>query len=143
MSSPQKVTGEDVAREAENLIGSRWKANGRGPGIDCVGLVVLAARNAGLRIKDDLRYDIKSPPRDMMINLCSNHGEVCGKDAREPGMIFLVKPPGFPGVSHMGIISGYNRAIHMDISKRSVVVDDFNWLDANCVLTIRFDGLTD
>ena len=137
------VKGTDVAAQAELLIGSRWLANGRGPGIDCVGLVVLAARNAGLKITDDRRYDVKSPPPDMMVKLCSAHGTVRSRRERKPGMIFMVRPPGFPGVSHMGIISSYNRAIHMDVCRRSVVVEDFSWLDSNCVLTIELNGLED
>jgi cell wall-associated NlpC family hydrolase len=137
------VTGTDIAREAEKLVGSRWLTHGRGPGLDCAGLVVIALRNAGLTIDDNRNYDIKCPPRDMMMGLATKNGTLKGPDRRDPGMVFLMIPDGFVGVSHMGIISMNGEAIHMDIKRRQVVVDSSSWLKANCFLTVELNGLSE
>ena len=136
------VTGIDIAREAEKLVGSRWRTHGRGPGLDCAGLVVMSMRNAGLTVDDNTNYDIKSPPKDMMMGIATKNGTLYGPERRDPGMVFLMIPPGFLSVSHMGIISADGRAIHMDIQRREVVTDTSSWLERNCFLTVELNGLS-
>ena len=116
--------------------------HGRGPGLDCAGLVITSMRNAGLAAYDNTKYDIKSPPKDMMMMMAKKNGTLHGPDRRDPGMVFLMIPPGFIDVSHMGVISADGRAIHMDIQRRKVVIDTASWLHRNCFLTLELNGLS-
>ena len=135
------TSGLDIARQAELLAGSRWQSYGRGPGYDCSGVVVCAARNAGLVIEDCLKYDIRALPAGLILDFCSRNGVIHGPRLREPGSVFMATVPGYPGVSHMGIISTYDRVIHSDVSKRSVVVRSFSWLDRSCEYTMKFNSV--
>ena len=134
------VTSQDVADQAELLVGSRWQRNGRGPGLDCAGLVVVSATNAGLSIQDCRSYDVRCPPAGLMTEFCMANGDMMSSSVRDPGTVVLIRIPGFAGVSHMGIVSSYDRVIHMDASRRRVVVESFDWLDAKCHLTMKLHG---
>lgn len=52
-----KVTGEQAARKARALIGTRFRPQGRDPasGLDCIGLVAAAFEIAGGQIRRDYR----------------------------------------------------------------------------------------
>lgn len=135
------IRGVDIADQAELLVGRRWKRNGRDMGLDCCGVVVCAARNAGLSVEDCSSYDVSCAPQGLMEDFCQRNGTLLGPKHREPGMVFLMQVPGLQGVSHMGIISTYDRVIHMDASRRRVVVENFLWLDKRCSMTMKFNGV--
>jgi cell wall-associated NlpC family hydrolase len=136
------VTGQDIADQAELLIGSRWQRNGRGnPGYDCSGVVICAARSAGLTVTDCHKYDVRCVPAGLIEEFCEKNGTLTDPDVRDPGTVFLMSAQGYPGVSHIGIVSSYDRVIHMDASKHCVSVTSFAWLKSRCVLTMKFNGL--
>jgi len=136
------ILGAEIAKQAETLIGSRWQRNGRGPiGYDCSGLVVCSARNAGLEIEDCSNYDVRCVPDGLIEDFCARNGTIGSPVERSPGTVFLMKADGSVGVSHMGIISTYDRVIHMDASKHRVVAESFAWLESRCAMTMKLHGV--
>ena len=83
------VSGEDIAREARGLLGTRWAAGGRSPGgLDCSGLCILAAKRAGLDLPSyQGQYDPKFPDPDLMMRALEGIGEVVSRKEALPGML--------------------------------------------------------
>lgn len=51
------MSGAEIARAARGYCGVPWRHSGRGPGgLDCVGLVLAALRDAGAPVEDVARY---------------------------------------------------------------------------------------
>jgi hypothetical protein len=51
------TAAQDFVAAARSLVGTPWRHRGRGRrGIDCVGLVVVSARAAGLKLDDATHY---------------------------------------------------------------------------------------
>lgn len=55
VSAGESMTAAAFVQAARNLKGARWRHRGRKPwAVDCIGLVVLAARAAGLSLEDEM-----------------------------------------------------------------------------------------
>ena len=115
LSSSASTTNLDVVREARRFLTSSggspapFRHQGRQPavGIDCIGLVVLAARAAGLPCGDFTRYGRKPNPRVLLAEMaksarivdCPQLGDIVLMQRRRdmPMHAGILTPPLHPG----------------------------------------------
>lgn len=123
---------------ARELVGVRWVHKGRSPfGIDCLGLVVLAAAAAGRPLVDRLDYG-RHPWQDGLdTEMRAQIGEAV--ETPEAGDIVTLRGPGQPAAGHVGVIAecqGYLTLIHSyNADSNSVVVEhrlDETWRARLC-----------
>lgn len=91
---------------ARAMLGTPWRHRGRKPwGVDCIGLVVLAAQAAGVEVVDPKYYG-REPWEDRLRQGLRQHCGVPVTDAWREGDIALINwREGDP--SHVGIIANY------------------------------------
>lgn len=119
------IAPEALVRSARELNGVPWRHLGRGlTGVDCAGLVILAARRAGLdlfAIARDLprKYDRKASPE--LLKIISSH---CSQ-AQSPaaGVMVLFRFPGEKHARHMGLLTEAGTVIHAEAKSRRQVVE--------------------
>lgn len=100
---------------ARAYLGTPFAHQGRSRhGLDCVGLLVLAARDAGARIED--RADYPADPGGLLpVELARQFDPV---EAREPGDILLMRFAGEP--QHLALFTG-GTVLHCYTTVRRVV----------------------
>ncbi|MBO9574508.1 MAG: C40 family peptidase [Sphingobium sp.] len=84
--------GDQIAAEALTLVGAPFRLRGRDPdmGLDCVGLVMVAARRAGLTVSEPPAYRLHGTSRARAETLLAHNGLVpAGCEA--PGDVLLVE----------------------------------------------------
>lgn len=117
------MTGRDrFVAEARAMLGVAWRHQGREPwAVDCLGLIVLAARAAGREVHDRSGYP-RDPRREGMraelLRQCGEPGEWVH------GGIALMKWPGATEPSHVGVLAtdgDHWRLIHSYSSPGCVV----------------------
>lgn len=98
---------------ARSRVGTRWRHRGRQPwAIDCVGLVVLAARDAGLIIPDELYYG-REPWDDMLRRRCREEfGQELQVSVAQPGDVAVVRF-GRHEPSHVGIVGDHPHGLSL------------------------------
>lgn len=70
------MTAEAFVAAARSLKGARWRHRGRKPwAVDCLGLLVLAGREAGLRVSDETRYGREPWDDQLQAGLRAHCGE--------------------------------------------------------------------
>lgn len=111
------MTPDALILAARGFLGTPFHHQGRakGYGVDCVGLVVCAAREAGYAVRDLTAY-AREPDGESLVRMIAEQLEpVTGE--REPGDIlaFWVLRPGLP--QHVGICAGPTM-IHAPIGRR-------------------------
>src|SRR5690606_8458951 len=93
---------------ARKLKGARWRHRGRKPwAVDCLGLVVLAAREAGLKTEDAPRLYGRDPWDDQLRSgLRIRFGDPFPASEAQPGDIALIRwGKGEP--SHVAIVADH------------------------------------
>lgn len=93
--------------QARKLLGVRWRHRGRKPwAVDCIGLVAVAGRAAGLLAEDETGYG-REPWEDRLRQGCrARWGEPLPIDQAKPGDIAILRwTPGEP--SHMAIVGDH------------------------------------
>jgi hypothetical protein len=99
------MTAQTFIAAARRLKGARWRHRGRKPwAVDCVGLLIVAGRDAGLVIEDEPIYGREPWEQQLPRALRARFGEPV-KDWR-PGCVALIRwrqdEP-----SHIGIIGDH------------------------------------
>jgi hypothetical protein len=101
------MTARAFVNAARKLKGARWRHRGRKPwAVDCVGLVVLAGRESGLVMHDEIGYG-REPWEDRLRTACQAHwGAPLSVEDAEPGDISLIRwSKGEP--SHMAVVGDH------------------------------------
>lgn len=91
---------------ARTLLGARWRHRGRKPwAVDCIGLVLLAARAAGLQVEDTrIRYGREPLDGALRSELATRFGAPV--DDWSPGDIAVIRW-GRGDVLHLGILGDH------------------------------------
>ena len=91
---------------ARKLKGTRWRHRGRKPwAVDCVGLIVLAARDAGFNLDDEPQYGREPWEDQLRKGLRARFGDPVA-EPWQPGDITLIRwQRGEP--SHVAIIGNH------------------------------------
>lgn len=99
------MTAEKFVAAARRLKGSAWRHRGRKPwAVDCVGLVVLSARDAGLQLEDAVGYGREPWEDRLRQELRARFGEPDSK-ARVGNIALIRWNKGEP--SHMAVIGDH------------------------------------
>lgn len=120
------VTPAELIREARKLVGVKYKHQGRSlAGVDCIGLVALAALNAGVDvfavsgIRDRRNYARKPDPA--MFALIEQHCRPIAEPV--PGCMIFFRFAGDSHPRHLGLYSDTDTLIHAESKSRSCVVE--------------------
>lgn len=118
------TAGDRLLAEARRLVGTPWRHMGRTPeGLDCVGLVLLAARRAGFPealCAEPPPYSRHSAGPRFLAALAERFpGGRVGRDALLPGDVLTFSETQFP--AHVGIAAGGGRVLHAYLPRRRVV----------------------
>ena len=120
------ITAADFVREARSLVGVPWVHLGRTRhGVDCIGLIVLAAKNAGLDVFEESgcprisRYGRKPDPK--LYELVARHCERATSPV--PGSVALFRFHGEKHSRHFGVITFDDTMIHAEAKSRQCVVE--------------------
>lgn len=94
-----------VIAEARSYLGVKWRHRGRSRhGIDCIGLVVLSLRAAGIDVTDEIGYSRTPWKYGLDAHLQARFGDAVADDMR-PGDIVTLCAPGQPEPGHVGIVA--------------------------------------
>lgn len=137
------VKGQDIASEAEGLLGVRWAAGGRSPGgLDCSGVCILAAKRAGLDLPTySGQYDPRYPDPEMMMKALESIGQALPPSEAKPGMLFLMRVSGMRGATHLGVCVGESHLVHMEPLARKVVRRSMKSLSRGIVCCVKLHGV--
>lgn len=105
------MTAQAFVEAARKLKGARWRHRGRKEwAVDCVGLIVLAAREAGIRASDQTYYG-REPWDDRLRKACrANFGEPIAAIEARAGDVALIRwRNGEP--SHVAIVGDDRRGL--------------------------------
>jgi cell wall-associated NlpC family hydrolase len=107
MTKPQ-----DYIDAARDQIGTTFHHQGRasGVGVDCVGLLVIAAQKLGIEPKDMKRYR-RVPNMETLISFIKDSCKRADNEDIRPGAILVMKWPR-SGALHVGIVSERGTIIH-------------------------------
>lgn len=95
------MTGDDLVRAARRYIGVPFRHQGRSVlGLDCIGLVVCAARDIGLTLRDRTDYP-RDPNGELPAELAAQTEPA---DSVRPGDLALMAFAGQP--THVAILAG-------------------------------------
>lgn len=110
------MTGLDIARAAEALLGARFRLHGRDPatGLDCVGLVAAALGSPA-----PVGYSLRNRDISGGLAFASKIGLTEVLDTIKPGDVLLVRAG--PAQYHLLVASTNNNFIHAHAGLRRVV----------------------
>lgn len=116
------MTGEDLARAAEELAGVPFRLHGRDPatGLDCVGVVAAAFAACGRRPRKPHGYGLRNRAVDGWLALAEDAGLVNAQGGQRPGDVVLVRPG--PGQHHLLVVLAGDRFVHAHAGLRRVVI---------------------
>lgn len=127
------ILPQDIIREARALIGTPWLHQGRTAlGVDCIGLLWLAATNAGV---DMNLLGVSLPRRYGRVaerRLYEETNRLCKPCEPKPGCLLLFKFPGDKYPRHFGILTDVETIIHADAKARMQVIEHGfrgKWID--------------
>lgn len=134
----------DIIAAARRHIGTRWRHQGRTPGIalDCVGLVIKVAHELNVTDFDHTAYDRRSDFRTF-ISLFRAHATERPKTELLPGRIVII-PTG--GTAHCGILGDRDglSLIHGYALSRRVTEEPWSPFWASCLVAVfSFPGVDD
>lgn len=118
------IIGTAVLACARALLGTPWRHLGRSPaGLDCIGLVLLAAQDAGLHLPDPAPY-AREPSSQALREGLATHLDQVPLDALLPGDVLAFNLGLYAG--HVGIFSihpdyGVPAVVHAYLPRRHVV----------------------
>lgn len=115
--SPEQIIAMVAA--ARRCLGTPFHHQGRAPGIglDCIGLIVIAAHAAGILVRDRTGYGQRPDGRSLQDALLS-HGAVA-TGVWQAGDILLFRYDGQP--QHVALATGADSMIHSFAPARGVV----------------------
>lgn len=120
------ITPDQLITAARNLIGVPWRHQGRTRhGLDCIGLVQMAARNAGLDLERDCGIHIPSvysrAPDSKLHALVSQYCRAIEKPVPAALLLFQFDNDRYP--RHFGLMSERDTVIHAECRVRGQVVE--------------------
>lgn len=95
--------------EARSLLGVKWRHRGRNRmGVDCIGVVAVAGKAAGILCDDESRYG-REPWEDRLRRGCrARWGDPLPREQWQPGDVAIIRwNQGEP--SHMAVIGDHPR----------------------------------
>ena len=113
--------GPAIAKAARDLVGTPFRLHGRDPqfGLDCIGVVEVALRRAGITSTGPTGYKLRSGTAHPIGQIAaSNNLEPVGGAALAGDIIVL--SPG-PAQMHLMVSLGREGAVHADAGLRKVV----------------------
>lgn len=113
----------ELVAAAESMLGTPFHAQGRAPGIglDCIGVVVCAARQCGFEPVDRAAYPMR-PDGTLRPALDAQLVRIHG--APEPGDVLLMMIDGAQP-HHVALYVGNDQIIHAHVKARKVVKQDY------------------
>lgn len=137
------ISGLDIAREAESLLGIRWAPGGRSPGgVDCSGFCILAAKGAGLDLPSySGRYDSRHPDPAMMMAALESIGVLAPPSQALPGMLALMNVRGMRAPTHLGVYTEGGNLCHMEPTARRAVIRSVDSLSNAIVCCVKLHGV--
>ncbi len=117
------------AAEAEALVGIRYVHQGRNPrvGLDCAGVVRVAAQRVGLVLSDFLGYSKRPRWRDLERVLVANFGKSVARRPRR-GDIVPLRWEAWPEPNHLGVVIDGQRFVTSEREMRHVYIAKLaNW----------------
>ncbi|WP_198368473.1 C40 family peptidase [Roseomonas rosulenta] len=122
MTVQATATAEAFVAAARSYVGVSWRHLGRGQtGVDCIGLVLLAAREAGVELPDPAPY-ARAPQGTRLLDGILAHATRVAEAA--PGDVLLFRMGLYGG--HVGVASvhptwGVPACLHAYAPRRQVV----------------------
>ena len=114
--------GERVVAAAKALIGVPWKHLGRDErGLDCVGLLVVSVRAAGVQVEDFVGYGRHSTDHSMLNRLLALGARVPVAESWQAGDVLVFTDARYPG--HCGLYAGDGQVVHCSAIRRRVTMD--------------------
>jgi cell wall-associated NlpC family hydrolase len=115
------MTGTDLARAAEALVGAPFRLHGRDPahGLDCVGVIVAALAACGIRTAEPHGYGLRNRTIGAWLGCAEHAGLVRVFGPIHAGDVLLVRPG--PGQHHLLVATGADRFVHAHAGLRRVV----------------------
>lgn len=116
-------TGQRIADAARSYEGTKYGHQKRLPGVrlDCLGLVVCAAQEAGLKVKDRTDYSHQPVPVQLYEGIDGHCGQVSLSEAR-PGDVMMFRIDRHP--QHFAVYLGSGRIVHSCSVNLKVVIND-------------------
>lgn len=99
---------EEFVRQARSMVGVRWRHRGRKPwAVDCIGLVFVAGRAAGLETGADPAGYGREPWEDRLLSGClERFGDPIPLEQAQPGDVALFRL-GTTAASHIGVLGDH------------------------------------
>lgn len=138
--APSAPTRSAFVAAARSYLGVPYRHQGRNRvGMDCVGLVVCAARDVGYDVPDMIGYRRAGDGIAFMRHVRANGREIVGDAPLKRGQIIAFQQQSFP--AHLGIFDitpqGQHVVIHSYASRRKVEEQSFDtW---RLLMIARFD----
>lgn len=133
------TTRADLCAAALALVGTPFHAQGRAPGIgvDCVGVIVCAARACGIVVSDRLDYSMQ-PSGILRGELETRLMRVRG--APQAGDVLMMRFDAAP--HHVAMLIDDGRIVHAHMRARRCVVQTYSdyWRGKVCAV-YRFPGV--
>jgi cell wall-associated NlpC family hydrolase len=132
------LTPERIIAAASAYVGTRWHHQGRSTaGVDCIGLLVLTARDLGLPVADETGYSRQPSGHQLQAALAAHLTPIAEP---EPGAVLLMRFDRDP--QHVALMADGGDIIHAYATARRVVrhrLDD-TWA-RRIVAVYRFHGV--
>ncbi|MAZ04061.1 MAG: hypothetical protein CMN56_13095 [Sneathiella sp.] len=112
-----------IIESARGWIGTRWQHQGRSRagGVDCLGLIVMVAREAGLPMRDVTTYRRRQDGRQLLSGIHRQLENIPTTNWKE-GDIGVFKESSFPiHVGFLGLQDGVPTVIHAHARRRQVI----------------------
>ena len=132
-------TPDTIIAAASAYLGTRWHHQGRSTaGVDCLGLIVLTARDCGIPVADQFGYSRQPDGKQLRAELDAQLQRIAEP---EPGAVLLMRFEQNP--QHVALMADGGDIIHAYATARKVVrhrLDDL-W-SRRIVAVYRFPGVT-
>lgn len=106
---------------ARKYIGVKWVHQGRSSaGMDCLGLIVMAARDIGYKAKEDFTTYGRRPDTNYMLSVLDGYFDRVDAEKASPGDILVFRIPPSLSPQHLGIKSDIG-ILHSTFTERKCV----------------------
>lgn len=101
------MSRETAIEYARSLLGVKWQHQGRTPwAVDCVGLIYLSLKAAGIDVDDETHYSREPWKDNLQAKLRGRFGDPIPDDEWEVGDIAVFKAPN-RGPAHVALLADY------------------------------------
>lgn len=136
-------TCEEFAAAAASLVGVRYRPCGRSVavGLDCSGMVKVAAAAIGIVLPDVRFYDPYMPDPSVLLRMCQENLIETDATDQGAGRVGLCRWQDDPEPRHLVVMLGGREITHVDASYRRVTKVPASWLDGKLLRTFRLPGV--